>query len=644
MNFLQSTWAISRAEFSLFQKFPKLWLAAIGVVLIPALYALIYLHSVRDPSAHLGDLPVALVNQDKGVVVRGQEVNMGLDIVKSLHEKKSFGFVAMTDLEAAKAEVRRGTLSFALVIPPDFSAKAVPGDFAAAGKLKVYVSEGNNYNTATLARRFGADLGHQVNIQLNEKRWSLVLSNAAGSADKMGQLHSGVHALRQGAQQLEGAIKRAGVGATALAQGSAALYAEVDHLTDGIHQMGGGLKAMDAGRPADKDLLLLKSGSTDLAAGHAALGQGLQGLYGGALKLEEGTIKLVEETSSIPLVGGKATDAATQLANGVGQLSSGIATVQKGQAQLSDGAVKLNTQVTKLADGVATLGSGIHGMVNKLPPDAKLDELDKGAQSAAQGAKTLGGAMVQLQAGSRELADGLGLLVTSLPKDLTKPGGDPLGLADSVEPEIEVVAPVPNSGAGFAPNFLASSLWLGAVMAAFLVHLRRLPVTVGQNASAPARLWGKLLPLGVIVVAQSVFISVVSIGVLDLPVLHPVDYALTLVTTAIAFLLIIVALTRAFGDVGKGLALLLMVLQLSSGGGVLPVELSGGVYQSISPWLPFTYAIKALRASMFGALEGGWLAAWRMIALSAPVMALCACYVGKWTLVDEPQYRPAMDI
>lgn len=644
MQLFADAWAIVRAELTLLCRFPKLRISAIGVTLIPALYAFIYLASVRDPSAHMTELHAAVVNQDQGVVYREQAVNMGQDIVKSLAEKKTFGFIPYDNLDAAQAAVRRGELAFALVIPRDFSANAVPGNQAAGGKLRIYLSEGNNYSAAGMARRFAAELGHQVNIGLNEKRWSLVLSTAAGSADKVTQLREGVNALQKGAHQLEGGLKQADAGASALAQGNATLGTAVEQLTEGVKQIGGGLRTMDQQRPADKDLAALKSGAADLANGHAGLGQGLQELQGGAQKLTDGAAKMREDTRSIPLVGGKVSDGAGQLATGAGQLSTGLQTAQKGQAQLADGAQKLSANVAKLTDGMGAMGAGIHTMATQLPPDTKLTELANGAHNAALGAKDLSAGLAQLHSGSRELAGGMDMLVGALPTDIALPDGNPLGLADSVEPEIEVVAPVPNNGAGFAPNFLATSLWLGAVMSAFLVHLRRLPAAAAHNASAPARLLGKFAPLGSIVVVQSLVIGLMSLLLLGLPVLHLGQYLLTLVTTSITFLLIILALTRAFGDAGKAAALILMILQLSSGGGVLPVELAGGIYQLISPWLPFTYVVKALRASMFGALEGGWLAAWSMIGVGAVLMALCACFVGKWKLVDEAEHRPAMDI
>jgi putative membrane protein len=296
-----------------------------------------------------------------------------------------------------------------------------------------------------------------------------------------------------------------------------------------------------------------------------------------------------------------------------------------------------------MADGMTALGGGIHTAATKVPPDAKLDELANGGHALTVGVQDLRAGLAQLKAGSKELSGGLELLNQSLPGDISAPDGSARGLADSVEPAMEIVAPVPNNGAGFAPNFLATSLWLGAVMSAFLFHLRRLPESAA-SASAPARLAGKLGILGIIVSVQSMVIMLMSLFVLDLHVSRLLPYALTLLITSLTFLTIIVAFTRAFGDAGKAAALLLMVLQLSSAGGVLPVELAGGIYQAVSPWLPFTWVVKALRASLFGAFDGDWFSSWLNIALIGALAWLAACFMGRWKFVGTDEHRPAMDI
>lgn len=643
MVFFRSVWAIVQQESTLFRRFPKLRISTLGVIVIPALYALIYLSSVRDPGAHTGELKAAIVNLDQGLDYRGQAVNMGQDIVTTLKQKRTFGFIDYRVEEDAKRAVRQGDLGFALIIPKDFSANAVPGNTAAGGRLVMYVSEGNNYNGANLAKRFASELGHQVNINLNEKRWSLVLSTATGSIDQLGQLRKGVASLKDGAHRLDEGLAKAESGSKSLASGADGMGNGVIQLTDGVKQLGAGLRTMDQQRPAAQDLAALKTGATEMVTGHAALGQGLQELQTGAQKLAEGGGKLRDETKGIPIVGGRIAEGAGQLAAGATQLAGGLQGARTGQSQLAEGAQKLNTGVGKLTDGMTALGGGIHTAAVNVPPDAKLDELTTGGRSVAGGARQLHDGLLQLKAGSRELAAGIDLLNQSLPGDINAPDGSARGLADSVEPALEIVAPVPNNGAGFAPNFLATSLWMGAVMSAFLFHLRRLPASAAE-ASQPARLMGKLGILSGIVVAQSAVVLLMTLFMLDLHIDRLAPFMLTLVLASLTFLLIIVALTRAFGDAGKAAALILLILQLSSAGGVLPVELSGGIYQTLSPWLPFTWVIKAFRASMFGAFDGVWFSSWLAIGLAGTLAWFSACYVGAWKFVEPDEHRPAMDI
>lgn len=642
MRMFRDAFAIFRMEMGLFARFPKLKVSTIGVIIIPALYALIYLSSVRDPGAHTGDLKVALVNLDQGLHYRGQDVNVGQDVAASIRESQTFGFVDYLKEDEAKRAVRAGHLAFALIIPKDFSANAVPGHEAAGGRLVMYVSEGNNYNGANIAKRFAAELGHQVNINLNENRWSLVLTTATGSRDKLTELRKGAATLHEGANKLDAGLAKADAGAKTLGVGADALGTSVMQLADGVKQLGSGLRTMEQQRPSAQELSALKSGPAELMAGHVSLARGLQDLQGGAQELADGSTRLRDETKGIPLVGSSIAESASQLGDGAALLGAGLQAARVGQSQLADGTQKIGTGTTKLADGMAALGAGVHTAASKVPPDAKLDELATAGRAVNAGVRDLQLGLAQLKSGSKELAMGLELLNRSLPRDVQAPDGSARGLADSVEPAMDIVAPVPNNGAGFAPNFLATSLWLGAVMSAFLFHLRRLPIAAA-SASRPARLLGKLAILGVVVVAQALAIMLMSIFLLELHVAHLGPFALTLVISSLTFLIIVVALTRAFGDAGKAAVLLLMVLQLSSAGGVLPVELSGGIYQAVSPWLPFTWVIKALRATMFGAFEGDWLSAWLVIALIGAIAWLAACFVGRWQFVSAEEHRPAME-
>ena len=208
MGFFSQVLLIVRIEAGFFVRFHKLLLATIVVALIPAIYTLIYLSSVWDPASHTQSLAVALVNMDQDLEYQGQTFNVGKEVVSRLKAQNKFGFQESSDEKAVRQAVREGKLAFALIIPSDFSSNAIPGAQQGAGKLTVYTSEGNNYQIAHLARRFAEDMGHAVNESLNERRWTLVLTAAAGSQRNLDRLRVGVGELIAGAHELEaGAVK-----------------------------------------------------------------------------------------------------------------------------------------------------------------------------------------------------------------------------------------------------------------------------------------------------------------------------------------------------------------------------------------------------------------------------------------------------
>ena len=643
MKTLRDAWAIACLEAGLFKRFPTLGWSVLGVLLIPALYAFIYLASVWDPAARTSLLPAAIVNLDAGVEYRGQRAQVGAELAASLQAKHTFGFHIYTDEQVARKAVREGRAVLALIIPRDFSANAVPGLQAGAGRLIIYTSEGNNYTAAGMARRFAAELGHQVNETLNEKRWELVLTTAAGSQRSVRSLKEGVAQLRAGSHELDAGLVQAETGTRALSDGARKLGDATGQLTSGLKQAGAGVRTMDAKRPAASELSALKQGSRTLADGHVELGRGLEQLQGGAQRLTDGARQMRDETQDILFVGEKVAKAADTLGDGGEQLVTGLQRARSAQAQLTDGATKLNGAVGKLTEGVTTLGDNIHTLATKLPEDGKLDEFRNGMNTLAQSTLALKGGVEKLHAGSARLAVGLDLLDASLPSDTPSLEGSARGLADSVEPVVEVVAPVANNGTGFAPNFVPVALWLGAVMMAFIFHLRRLPESA-RGASRIAQVLGKLTLLSGLVVLQATIVLLMLTLLLSVSVPNLAAFWLTLSLASVTFLLIILALTRAFGDVGKALALVFLILQLSSSGGILPVELSGDLFRGLSPWLPFTWVVRAFRASLFGAYDNAWLASWSMIMLTAAIAFVVSTRVGQWRFVSGDEHRPALDL
>ena len=640
---LRQSRLLLRLEAPYFVGSAKSWLAVLAVALIPALYVVIYLSSVWDPGANSGAMQVGLVNLDRGVVYREQTVNMGQELVAQLERTARFGYHRIDAADDARHQVRHGTLAFAIIIPPDFSSNAVPGAEPGAGKLVVYASEGNSFEGARIAQLFAAELGHKVNESLNEQRWSLVLLNAAGSKDSVERLRAAATQLHTAAFDLSSGTSKAAIGAKSLGSSAARLSDGVAQLGAGMHQMGTGLRTLDAKRPRNSELTSLSAGAEALATSHDELHKSLLNLQEGSQALNTGVLAFKQEADSSLLVRPAVRDSVTQLALGLYQLDSGLRSAGDGQQKLSEGATQLSTSVGTLTGGVRTMNGALRTLVGKLPEDSQIDNLTEGANELARGTATLAQANDKVSSASRALLDGTGLLVNALPAPLDAPQGSARGLANSVQPALEIEASVQNSGSGFAANIIPAALWLGAGIAAFLVNLRLLP-TAARQFSPLARLIGKLALPAAVVLLQAALVLVTVFYVLHIKVVQPAALACTVVSAGLTFLLIVCALTRLLGDAGKALAMLFLAVQLSSSGGVLPVELSGTFFATMSPWLPITWVVHGLKASMFGAFDGVWQTSWHQVLLAGAAAALVATLLGRWRYVPRSALVPAIDL
>jgi putative membrane protein len=642
MKLLSQILFILHLEAQAFTRYPKLFAATLLVAFIPALYAFIYLSSVWDPASRIGALPAGLVNLDQGVEYRGQVFNAGWEVAASLRKKKTFGFKDFASEDEAREQVRTGSLAFALVIPRDFSSNAIPGHEAGAGKLVVYTSEGNNFESAMLARNFARELGHDVNESLNEKRWRLVLLNAAGSQRNVDRLREGVNQLRSGAHDLSKGMLPLVSGARQAVSGSQRINGGVDQLNNGMRQLGTGLKTLDAKRPRNSDLDKLKVGAEQLVAGHAELGKGMTELQAGSRAIRSGVASFRDQARDSILVPAKVSENLDQLYTGVTQLDNGIQSAAEAQGKLEDGADKLSVGVGNLATGMRTFNQGLRTMVQKLPEDSQLDELDRGTDALVNGTTALAEGTQNARQGADRLSAGLDLLWDSLPGDVDKPDGSAKGLANSVSPVVEVAAPVPNSGSGFAPNIIPAALWLGAGVAAFLIHVRVLPKGA-QNFSGPAKLLGKMsIPL-LIVLLQAALLYATVVWGLQIQVARLDQFTLTLALSSATFLCIVFALTRLMGDAGKAASMIFLAVQLSSSGGILPVELSGTLFSEISPWLPLTWVVRAMKICMFGAYGNDWQRPMAVIAITCLIALASACWLGRWRYMRPSAMHPAVD-
>ena len=387
--------------------------------------------------------------------------------------------------------------------------------------------------------------------------------------------------------------------------------------------------------------------SERLVTGAAQLAEGTIQFVDGARRSAAGVRQLAERAGVLDSQARGAMlalgpGAGAQLPEETGQTT--IAPLPGGTASVArPSGADIARSLMPLTEGLSALTAGLTGLSAALPADEQFEPLTAGARQQVEASRQFAAGAVELKAGALRLGAGLELLAASLPTQVESIGGTARGLAASVEPEVQIDAPVSNEGTGFAPNFLPLALWLGAVMTGFIVNLRRLPREV-ESIGRPALLLGKACLPVLVVLAQALAVLLMSRFALNIQAAHPVGLVLTLVVASVCFMLITLALVRAFGDAGMALASMLLIVQLSSAGGIVPIELTSEFFRHLNPWLPFTWVVRAVRASMFGAFDSEWLSALGLVVLAALAAGLMATWVGRWRFVPGRDYRPALDL
>ncbi|MFW3612552.1 YhgE/Pip family protein [Staphylococcus caprae] len=193
--------------------------------------------------------------------------------------------------------------------------------------------------------------------------------------------------------------------------------------------------------------------------------------------------------------------------------------------------------------------------------------------------------------------DAVDKLIDTLKNDLKKQADT---IANPINKKTTDVFPVKDYGSGMTPFYTALSIWVGGLLMVSLLsvdnkheHLRPI-LTKRQIYLGKA---GFFFMLGVI---QALIVSIGDLVILKAAVESPVLFVSIAVFSSLVFNSIIYTCVSMLGNPGKAVAIILLVLQIAGGGGTFPIQTAPQFFQTISPYLPFTYAIDALRETVGG--------------------------------------------
>lgn len=316
------------------------------------------------------------------------------------------------------------------------------------------------------------------------------------------------------------------------------------------------------------------------------------------------------------------SDAAASLETGAADARAKAQAVKDGiaEAKGSIGGVKdsynetLKQQIGDLSDAVADVarrGSDMADDLGKTVTDlsraasALSDDLGEAQAVLTDASADLTAAADDLQ----RLKEGLDTAVTSGDLDRVREliGSDPAALADALAAPValdrQAVYHIKNYGSAMAPFYTTLSIWVaGIVLAAMLkANIDEADVKSLGSPRLHELYLGRYAFFALLALAQATLVCVGDLMFFGIQCEHPFQFMLVGWLAGFVFSNMIYTLTVSFGDIGKAIAVVLLVMQVAGSGGTFPIEMTADFFQGVYPFLPFTHAINAMHAAMAGA-------------------------------------------
>lgn len=408
-----------------------------------------------------------------------------------------------------------------------------------------------------------------------------------------------------------------------------ALIEGVGNYTAGVSQtLAGSNKLVANNNDLNAGATKLANGVNGLGANIPELTQGITALYNGTQQLKNKSAILNSGASQINAGLGQLNDKVPALASGVDQLAAGTSqlaansgALRSGAGQLASGLGQLNSQVPTLTDGVSQLAAG----TSKLA--ANSGKLDKGATDVHKGNKKLASA---LKGGADTVTKlNLGSANASM-------------FASPTKLKEKHYSYVPNYGYALAPYMLSVALFVGCLVFNLVYPIRRIST---EDGSATEWFFSKVA-IGALVATGNALVETVLMMVCGLHPDHPVQMIVNAVSFSFTSMFLIMFMAMAFGNPGRFISMILLVIQLGSCGGSFPIEITRGMngfFQAINPYLPMTYSVYGFREALTSGLGANQVLHSVLIQLIFIAAFLILLYVTMRVIRPEQEFHEEME-
>ncbi|MDI6725182.1 MAG: YhgE/Pip domain-containing protein [Methanobacterium sp.] len=582
---------------------PAVLIVLLVIILIPSLYALLNIEATWDPYAQTDNIKVAVVNEDSGYNYNGTEYTVGNTLVDELKNNTNFNW-QFVDKKTALNGVKNGDYYAALLIPGNFSEQLLSIETSTPHQAKIeYIVNDKLNPVAPRLTGAGADA---VQTKINNEVVKTIDGIIFGKLSNLGQLIANNKA----------DLLKTKSFVNELNSNLGSIDATITELNLDMATVNSIWPKISAELPeAQKE-------SNSIRKSYDSLYTQIKTNPQEALS----TVQNMEITVNNMFLSLKTADASlTALYNATGdqnlkpviaQIEGNIAKVTKVQ-----GILKEVEEAIKDGDNpqgkLATLKSSIDQMDNsvnllannKENINQKITEASKKLSLVNSKWPTIRSAIqiAALKLNSINEGDIDELISFS---DMNQ--DDVQNYFESpVELEKTRIYQVDTYGSALAPFYIPISLWIGCIIAIAMITMRIKKGT--KKYTAESVYIGRMGLFLIISILQALLVAVGSI-LLHVQMSSALLFTLTTLYIGLCAMIVVYSLTSAFGNAGKAIAIVILVLQITATGGIFPVEILPSFFQSIHPYLPLTYAVGALREVVAGVI---WYNYWYNIIILA---------------------------
>lgn len=639
---MRNIWTVFKTDIRTLSKCFFACVVVVAIALLPSLYAWLNIYSNWDPYGNTGGISIAVASLDEGYTDEdGTYENKGDDVVADLREATSINWVIVDTEEEAKGGVESGDYYAAVVIDKQFSRNMYRMLTDWTGKPAITYYENAKKNA--VATKITDTAVETLKRSISETYLEVVIGGIMEQSNLL--------AADLTADDPEAAVK--GV----LYQAQDLLHA-CGRMMDAFETAGGSGVSESSAAALEAAVANINKNLPDGAQLQQTAAEIQMRLNTALARVERALDRLssaIENAPELPSAQQQLRDAAAQLEKAADTLETWAAGLEasgteagKTQAEAARQTAaecrKTAKQLRALAESPDSadlladcdaLVKSIRTMVDRIPVTSKAlqRELDTVAGQVAdtmEGMAALAGDAKVMKTALAETADAVGdtmallrpateKLLTSLEstiddlEGLTTDeymdtlvnilGGDPAVYGqyfpEMVQTSVNAVYPIANYGSAMTPFYTVLAIWVGGVILSSLIKIHAR--TEGLIDPKPAELYfGRYLFFFVLSQIQAAVIVTGDLYILKVQCLHPGMLYLTGALTAFTFSLLIYSLALSFGDVGKAIVVVIMVMQIAGSSGTFPIELLPAIYQKIYRFFPFPYAIDAMRECICG--------------------------------------------